>query len=307
MRHLLIALAVTAVTTSAFAEGEPVHIRFAPGAGSLWHLTEVRTRTSRGEGPESITVATSNGTLTIHTASAQTFDASWVLDSIETRGVLVRNEPSYFIGLPMNLRLDEVGAPIFIEDWSGLRRRTIEAVIQITPEAERTPEWRRGVEGFENIMAGWSESHAAQLFAPLVAHMSLCHETRLRIGETVSGEAQLPNPLGGPPMAATESYLLEEIDRSNGVARLVYTRALDPESATASIRESLILLARQSGRSTEELEREFAGLTITHDSRAECIVDLATGVTTSLVHEVRVGFGPAVRIDRREITVRAAP
>jgi len=305
MRGVVAAIAVAAWASLAAAETAPVEIPFSPSANSGWQITETRTRVARGEGQDSTRTATTRGTLTINAASQHGFGASWIVDQIDAAGMVVTNEPELLVGLTMRVTLDEAGAPTAVEDWPGLRQRIMRAVEELTPAAERTQEWRRGVTAMDGLMAQWGAGHAAQLLVPSVAVMSICQGTGLIIGEPVSAVSQLPNALGGPPIDATETLTLTSVDRTAGVARLTYLRQLDPESATIAIRESLINLARQSGRPVAEIEQTFANMSLTHDTRAECVVDLRTGVTRSVTHEVVVSMGPAYRSDRREISVVA--
>jgi hypothetical protein len=305
MRTIFAAALVLAFATPALAQSAPVSIPFAPAAGSVWDVTEVRTRTARGEARDETKTSTAHATLTLSGADGDGFDANWVVNRLDAAGLSVTNEPDLFIGLDMPITLDAYGTPASIQDWPGLRRRIFRVMRELTPESERDENWERTVSAVESAFTQWSTGQAAQMLAPALAAMSLCHGTELGVGETVRGTVQLPNALGGPPIDASESLTLDSIDRASGVARLTYVRALDPESAMVAVRESLVNLARQSGQSVEEIERTFAGMTMTHDTRAECVVDLATGMTRSVTHEVVVRMGPAYRADRREISVTA--
>lgn len=304
MRILLALLGLAMVAIPALAQqGELVLIPYQPAVNSQWRISEVRTRLSRGDGSETTRSGSTVGTLTISSAASDTFDVRWVVDSVEAGGVRVTDQPELLIGLPMQITLDEAGTPGVIQDWDGLRRRVFEIVEQTTPANARDEQWRRGMSTFEGMMAQWSPSHAAQIMAPTLAVVSLCQGRGLRVGEVVSSRVQMPNPLGGPPIDGTQSITLQSVTADT--ATLVYSRSLDPASATASLGQSILTLAQQSGQPIAELEAEFAGHSFTHDARATCTVDLNTGVTRSVVHEVNVTFGPVVRVDRREVTVIA--
>jgi hypothetical protein len=305
MRTIFAVICAIACAGSAFAQSGSTEIPFAPSAGSEWNITEVRTRTGRGEGRDETKVATTRGTLTLIDRTRDGFRANWILNQINADGVTVTDEPQLLIGLNMGLMLDEAGAPVSVDEWPALRAQIFAAMEDITPAAERTESWRRSIATIENLMSQWAPAHAAQMLVPGIAVMSICQGTDLNVGEPVTATTRMPNALGGPPIDATESLTLVSMDRNVGVARLVYTRGLDPESATASIRQTLVNLARDSGRPVEEIEQMFANMTMTHDTRAECVVDLVTGVTRSATHEVIVTMGPVSRSDRREITVAA--
>ncbi|HYD86379.1 MAG TPA: hypothetical protein VEA80_02790 [Vitreimonas sp.] len=305
MKTLLATVCFALSSGAAFAQSAPTDIPFAPAANSAWNVTEVRTRVARGEGQDQTNVATTRGTLAIGARTPDGFDAIWTMNRIEAAGVTITDEPQLLIGVDMRLSLDEVGTPVSVQDWPRFRQNIFSTVEAITPPAERTEGWRRSMTALQNLMAQWEASHAAQLLASSIAVMSICQGTGLRVGEPVSASTHLPNALGGPPIAATESLTLDSVDGAAGVARLTYSRALNPESATVAIREALVNLASQGGHSAEEIERMFDGMTLIHDTRAECVVDLATGVTRSVTHEIEVTMGPAYRSDRREITVSA--
>lgn len=304
MRVLVAMLGLAMMAMPALAQqGDPVLMPYQPAVNSQWRISEVRTRLSRGDGAETERRGTSIGTLTVRTAGNDTFDVQWVVDSVEAGGIRVTDQPELLIGLPMQIRLDEVGTPSVIQDWDGLRRRVFEMMEQTTPANERDEQWRRSLITFEGMMAQWSPSHAAQVMAPTLAVVSLCQGMGLRLGEVFSSRVQMPNPLGGPPIDGTESVTLQSV--TAGTATLVYSRSLDPASATASLGQSIFALAQQSGQPVAELEAQFAGHSFTHDARATCTVDRNTGVTRSVVHEVNVTFGPVARVDRREVTVVA--
>jgi len=305
MRTLLTIVLLSAFAGTAFAQSSPVALSYRPGAPSTWSVTEVRTQISQGEGRDETEEVTTYATLTIRAAAREGYQANWVVDRLDVAGFSVTNEPEYFVGLDMRLTLDEDGTLEAVEGWDELQRRIFAIVEEVTPPTERTAEWRRGLAAMRQTMAQWSPSNAAEALAPSLAILSICQGVELQVGDVIGGETWMPNMLGGPPILAIESLALTDVDRDLGVAHVVYTRSLDPESATVGVREALANLARQSGQSVEDVERAFSGATFTHDTRVACVVDLQTGVAQSVIHEVNVSLGPARRTDRREITVSA--
>jgi hypothetical protein len=293
---------------SAFAQ--EIDSPFSPPATAVYDIEETRTRTSSEQ-------RTANGTGIVRATleirgSDAPYQATWTTNSVDAGGVhLDARSPgaaALLIGVPMQLTLNESGAPLAIQDWDGLRQRVFRLLAENTPKNERTAEWRQAHQTAERMFAAMKPETAAQTLFADVAVMSLCQGVRLEIGKPLRSDAMMPNALGGPPIRAIITYELLSADRQAGVARILYTSTLDPPSATASIRSSMERITRETGRDVAAVEREWEGVTVTHNTSAECVVDLKTGVTQRITHRVESQWGPqGAQTDQRAVVITRRP
>lgn len=296
-------LALLATVTAAFAE--PIDIPFSPGAVTL-DIVEVRTRTSTDQrGP------TGAGRITAILAISGDDNArrgTWTTTSVQANGqTITANSPGaaeLLIGFPMTMELGEDGAPVSIADWPALRARVLDTLTNLTPEAERTEQWRRGNEAARRVFESMSASDAARLLAGEVGILALCQHTSLPLNESLQSETMTPNPLGGPPIRTLVTYRLTNVDREAGRARISVSTALDPASATESIRQLMAQLSRETGRALPDDDESMDDFRLEQTTQTECDVDLATGIARSVTYLVSVRSGPAnQRTDRRELTI----
>lgn len=295
---------VVAGTTPAFAQ-ELVDLPFSPATPSTFVVESVQARTSNNPQRPSRAGRT-RATLELRRGSTG-FEAIWTTVSIEAGGhTMTSSTPgaaALFVGVPLTLKLDQAGAPQTVVDWEGLRARIFAVLQSATPEAERTSDWHRANETVERMFASMDPATAAQTIFPDISILSICQETSLRVGETQSFEGETPSVFGGSPIPTVAQYELQAIDRTAGVATIIYDSSLEPEAAAASFRMAMERIARETGRDPAAGQPEFAGGTLAHTTRAECSVDLATGVTRSVTHTVTAVFGGDSSTDRRVITL----
>lgn len=65
--------------------------------------------------------------------------------------------------------------------------------------------------------------------------------TDMSVGEEISGDTLLPNPLGGAPIPAIETYTLLQANGKTATYR--FTLQLDPEAASKSLEEAVTVLS----------------------------------------------------------------
>ena len=310
MRTLIFAIAFMCVST---AHAQTVEIPFNPSDRTVLDIQETRTRTSSDpRGPN----GTGNITATLEISGRRPpYAATWTTTEVRANGeVITQGSPGaaqLLVGMPIGLDLAEDGSPSAVRNWPEFQQRVVAAVTELTPPAERTEEWRRATEATQRVFASMSASDAARLLFQDVGIMALCQHTGLTMGEPVRSETMTPNPLGGSPIRTLVTYELVSVDRAAGVARIAFSSSFDPESAAASIREMVERMTRETGRplTAEELESQRS-MTVAQTARADCTVDLRTGIARSVVYDVSIEAGPqGRRTDRRELTItpRAAP
>jgi hypothetical protein len=308
MRIVPVVIGAALCVGSALAQ--EIHIPFSPPASAIYDVEETRTRISSAPGGANGT-AVVRATLEIRGSGAP-YQAMWTTNRIEAGGARIdAHSPgaaALLIGVPMQLTLDERGAPVAIQDWAGLRQRVFRLLEENTPQSERTGEWRQAHQAAERMFASMKPETAAQTLFPDVAVMSLCQGLRLEIGKSLQSDALTPNVLGGPPFRTIVTYELQSVDRQAGLGRILYTSAVDPQSMIASLRPTIERVVRETGRDMAEVERELAGATVTHNTRAQCVVDLGTGVTQLVTHRVTVDTGTqGLSTDQRAIMITRRP
>lgn len=292
--------AVAALLFSGVARAQEVtEIPFAPGANSTWRVEETRVRTNTSDAARNRDSVT-RATWRIGAETEEGYTATWTTEEVRAEGVVERGENfPQFVGALMSIELDFAGAPSNVEDWPGTRRRIMQAVADISDDDDPA-----AFAAVERMMAGWTPAQAAQILLQTLSVMSTCHHTGLAVGAPLEAETLVANPFGGEGIAGTERLELLSVDRATNTARLRYTRSLDPASATRAIMTGLRNMAREAGN--EAQMEEIEGMSLTHDTRADCEVDLQTGVTRTLIHDVRVTVADVVQTDRREIRVERA-
>jgi hypothetical protein len=306
MRALVFGIALMCASI-AHAQNGPVEIPFAPPEHTVLEIQEVRTRTSTdARGPNGGGRVTA--TLEID-GGEPPYTAMWTTTRVEANGqVIVQGSPGaaqLLVGMPIGLDLAENGSPSAVQNWPELQRRVMSVVTELTPTAERTEEWRRAHEATERLFASMSPSDAARLLFQDVGIMALCQHTGLTLNQPLQSETMTPNPLGGSPIRTLVTYELTSVNQNAGVAHVVYSSAFDPISVAASVREMIERMTRETGRtlSAEELESQRS-MTLVHNARAECVVDLRTGVARSIVYDTTIDMGSqGRRTDRRELTI----
>lgn len=306
MRVWAFCVAVACAST-AHAQIAPVEIPFAPQGRTVLGIENVRTRTSTDtRGPNGSGRVTA--TLEINGGESP-FAAIWTTTRVEANGqVIVQSSPGaaqLLVGMPVGLELAENGSPSAVQNWPEFQRHVIAAVTELTPAAERTEQWRLATEATQRLFASMSASNAARLLFQDVGIMAICQHTGLVVGQPLHSETMTPNPLGGSPIRTLVTYELVGVDESAGSARIVFSSAFDPESVAASVREMIQRAMQETGRTPtdEELESQ-RNMTLSQNARAECVVDLNTGIARSIVYDVVIDMGSqGRRTDRRELTI----
>ena len=135
----------------------------------------------------------------------------------------------------------------------------------------------------------------------------------LDLGAPRSGTSQSLNPLGGGPIKNNMSVELESINRSGKTATIHYRRVLDPESASRSVRESLLSLADRLPPGTRRPSpEELADVKLENTLDCRYQMDMKTGLAVqteclSMVSNIDRSLQRTSRTDRWLITQRLIP
>lgn len=305
-----IALALSAAS-HAHAQTDLLAIPLSIDPPVSFEISEQRTKTRVSRGQTSETVNAVQGRLDVVSAGPSGFEANWTTVEVESGEVVIGGDEmarSLLVGVPIGFTMDENGAPNGLADWDGLRAQVFDVMRTLGVNELTTPEGERAMEAGERMIAAWTPAQAAQIFMADVSIMSLCHNTSLRLGEVVRSDITLPNMLGGPSLQGRAAYELLGVDDATRTARIVYTSELDPASASAAIAESLERILRETGQNADDVREQFANLRLAHNTRAECVVDLDTGVTRNVTHRVDISVTEGEqRSDTRVIAITRAP
>jgi hypothetical protein len=239
------------VAPHALAQEEPIRIPFAPAIPSVFAVS-VRTETSWDGGAQT-SVEDARYTLELR-ARNDAYEAIWTANDAQTNGRTYGFNPALMIGLPISLALNSSGEPSGVQDWPTVRQELVERLVRDErsdlildgPPPESQP-----------------RQAAISLAAPL-AMIALCQGTDMRIGEIKHAEREYP-PSHGFISTARTSRELRSIDREAGTARIVFVRLQE---------------TREEGETGNAASADVMTM------RAECTVDLRSGVARNAVLEV---------------------
>jgi hypothetical protein len=280
-----------------------VPIPFQPQIGSSWTIKIARERSQTERGATTTQSADVTARVDFIASSEDGFEAVWETLSVGAESILIEGNEvgqSLLVGVPIRLRLGPDGSPIGLDDWNTLRTTLLETVLTL----REGPTDHRTLKAFEALLGSWSSELAARVLMQDLGILAICQHTEFQIGVPVEFVSQVPNHLGGPPIDARNIYELVSVDGGAQTARIHYSRTLVPESMTASMLAAAEAMIAATGKDREEALREWEGLSMTNDSSADCVVDLATGAAVEASYDVDVTAGPNARVtDRRKISV----
>ena len=162
-------------------------------------------------------------------------------------------------------------APLRVEDWKGLVDRLATAA---GARDDRLGEATR------RALGRMSPEAAAQALMREQQMAAAMQNTELELGLSLSETQDVPNPLGGPPIASTYSIRLESLDKAAGRAVIATRQLLDPDSASASVKTVVEALAKQA-RGDAEAKLPPPGFRIERTFDCRSIMDVATGLALS--------------------------
>ena len=271
--RLALALLAGALATPAAAQELPVTL---PGHAT-WTMTVERTRerTRQDVAPQ---IA----------RSVSTTDVDWTAG--DDGGVItlrIRSAPldgpgasgfaaSSLLDQPIVLEVDSSLAPTSIRNWSQVLARLEQNIDRTVTEPAAA--------AAKKIYSDMSPELAAQVVSRELSLVARSQGTALTLGEPVSYEDALPNPLGGPAIKAVGSYELQAYDAVAGRAVIAWRQAMDPESARKSLTQALTAMtARLAPDKLKEAEAAFTGMQIGREDVCRHEIDIPTGLALKVV------------------------
>jgi hypothetical protein len=118
---------------------------------------------------------------------------------------------------------------------------------------------------------------------------------KMHVGETVTGPTQFPNPFGGMPIAGTESFALQSVDKTAGTATYSTLTKTDPDGIIAAVEPILRQMLPAGGDEAAMMQALDQLPPI--DTRAEgaFIMSLADGMPIQVQVTQTIGAGDVVQ------------
>jgi hypothetical protein len=296
-KSLFTALACMPIVAPAFAE--PVAFPFAPEKGAVWTITEARTRTTNQADKPPLTEVTTTGRLTVVEETDEGYLMEWVVESLSVDGMTITAEDGFtqlIIGLPIRFEADGAGSPVEIHQAESLVDSVMAAVSAATTSSD------------PQVMALTRQIMSApemlvNSLLPQAALIGSCQRFELEPGEKQEFDTVSPNVLGGPPIPATTTVVLEDKGSETTPALIRIVEAYDPKAAAAAIMESLRLITAQRNLPPPGPEEKMPPLTRVAD--IACHVDARTGEAVKVVMDMKVDAGESLRRqDVRDIVIK---
>jgi hypothetical protein len=293
------ALALLAAGLAAPATAQDLPVTLPDQA--TWTMTVERTRerTRQNAAPQAArsvsttdvdwTAGADGGVVTLRVRSAQ-------LDGPDAAGV----DTSSLLDQPVVLEVDPSLAPTRIRNWSQVRTLLEQSIDKAVAEPA-------AASAAKKIFGDLSPELAAQVVSREWSLATLSQGTALTLGEAVTYEDALPNPLGGPAIKALGSYELQAYDAAAGVAVVAWKQAFDPKSASDSLGQALsAMTARLAPDKAKEAQAAFAGMRISREDVCRHEIDIPTGLALKVICTSAISTSArgetATNLDRWTIT-----
>lgn len=293
----LAALLIAAVAAPAGAQELPIALPSEAG----WTMSAERQleRTRQGQAPQ-----TSRFTSTADVAWKAGGEGGVVSLRVRSAEVDAAGAMAFDVRSLMNeevvLDVDASLAPTRVRNWPQVRA-TLDATVD---KAVADPAAASATKG---IFANLTPEQAAQLVARDWALVTLAQGSALKLGEPVSYQGQLPNPMGGPPIDAVGTFELKAYDAAGGRAVVEWKQAFDPKSAADSVAQALSAMAmRMAPDKAKEAEAALRGMEIRREDACRHEIDIPTGLALKVVCTsaitTRAKGETATNLDRWTIT-----
>jgi len=297
MKRALAALAL-AFAPPAFAA--PVELPVNVVDGATWIITTHRIREDvRGGTPRRVE-SHARYRATYRTAGE---DHNLVLELLDGSigGDAPGNLPLDQLKAPIEVEVDETLAPVRLADWPKLRTAVYAAIDGATPEP-KAREVARTV--FEPLSA----EQAANVMLPHMAYLGLGQGLALDPAAPHRYQSELPNPLGGPAVAADAVLAIDAASAGGERPVITWTQAMSPDSLAATMRASMDALLARAGTPEQlaQVQAAVKDMSMSRQDRCRFEIDAKTGLAAktecSTEIKARAGGQDITRTDRWTIT-----
>lgn len=260
MKPVVVTALLVSCAMPAFAQTERVTLK----DGATWIITAEHTRTGDiGQAPNWGLVTVKR--LTWHAGGKGRIDTLTVtpISSKALPGSPVEVATARSLAIPATLEVDESLTPGPVLNAEAARAE----VVKLAPSAASGP-------------ASVLDAAAKAMIASELMMTSHGQGLPLKVGKTVSAGAEMPNPLGGPPMRAVESATLDSFDAKAGRAAVTWRQVLDPAAFKASTEAMLLSMAKGklSPEKIAEVRAAFAGASMQSQTTCRHQIALPSGL-----------------------------
>lgn len=290
------ALALLALAIAPPAFGAPVELPVDLVDGATWTITTERIREDvRGGAPRRVES---------HARYKATYRAadegqSLVLELLDgsVGGDAPGNLPLDQLKAPIEVEVDEALAPVRLADWPKLRTAVYAAIDGATPDP-KAREVARTV--FEPLSA----EQAANIMLPHMAYLGLGQGLALDPATPHRYQSELPNPLGGPAVAADAVLAIDPASVGGDRPVITWTQAMNPESLAATMRSGVDALLAKAGTPEQlaQVQSAVKDMSMTRQDRCRFEIDAETGLAArtecSTEIKARAGGQDISRTDR---------
>ena len=289
MRALSLALSLSAST--AYAQSLPVKLHH----GDTWSFTAKHERLVDGPNPRNFTVTTVK-TLTWRPESGGGQLLMAHVSVTADSGMPPEAAITQTLTIPVRLTVDAALAPngvINVDEVRAAVRDLILSAGASQADLGRMAKFNPAI----------LDQTAMTLAGRELGLLARVQGTSLKLDLPTYVDDEVPNPLGGPPLRARMTYLLESYNATTGQASVSWQSSVDPQSVHDSLAE---LAGRAPPERQAEADAAFAKMKVENarDCRGE--IDIPTGLATKLasVNTVSVADGGEIRrtSDRWDIT-----
>lgn len=267
---LKIAAVLLCCATSAVAQTPRVTLK----DGATWTITAEHTRKADfGQAPSWGLVTVKR--LTWRAGAKGQADTLTVtpISSKALPGSPVEIETARSLAIPATLAVDGslVPGPVINKDEARAQ------VVKLAPSAANGP-------------VAMLDAAAKAMIASELVMTSHAQGLPLQPGKPVSAAVDMPNPIGGPPMRATESASLESVDRTAGRAVVVWRQVLDPSAFKASTEGMLAAMAKGklAPEKIQEARATFADATMESQTTCRHEIDIPSGLAVKAVCDMTI-------------------
>jgi len=129
--------------------------------------------------------------------------------------------------IPVIVEVDEDLTPQRVINMAELRK-SLQAAIARFGAGQDT-------QALEKVFAGITDASVSALATKDLGQLALVQGSNLELGQDVTYDDNLPNPLGGTPISSHGAFRLEALDRQAGRAVITWRQSYDPQSVAKSL------------------------------------------------------------------------
>jgi len=260
MKSIWVAILLAGGGAPALAQEMPVRLK----DGATWTVTAEHTQAAESMGPTHNWGLTTVKRVTWH-AGRHGEPATITVTPVSAKalpGSPVEIEAARSLAIPATLYVDDglVPGPVINKD------EVRAAFLKVAPSAK-------------DDTTGLADAASKAMIASELLLTSQAQGVSFKAGKSISADAEMPNPMGGPPMRAVESASLEAYDKPAGRAVIRWRRVLDPSAFKASI-ESMLATFQQKAppEKVEEARQALADAKMESQTVCRHEIDLASGL-----------------------------